>query len=34
MVKHYPKHEKLRDGTEVVVRLMVKEDQGALSEFF
>ena len=34
MVKHYPKYEKLRDGTEVVVRLMVKEDQGALSEFF
>ncbi|MFQ5840699.1 MAG: GNAT family N-acetyltransferase [Candidatus Methylomirabilales bacterium] len=34
MVKHYPKHEKLRDGTEVVVRLMVKEDQRALFEFF
>ncbi|MEE9124920.1 MAG: GNAT family N-acetyltransferase [candidate division NC10 bacterium] len=34
MCKHYPKCEKLHDGTEVVLRLMVEEDQRALFEFF
>lgn len=34
MFKQYPKREKLRDGTEVVVRLLVKEDQRALFDFF
>lgn len=34
MLKEYPKREKLADGTEVVIRLMVKEDQRALFDFF
>jgi len=34
MLKQYPKREKLRNGTEVVLRLMIKEDQRALFEFF
>lgn len=34
MLKKYPKREKIRDGTEVLIRLMVKEDQRALSDFF
>ena len=34
MLKQYPRREKLHDGTEVVLRLMVKEDQRALFQFF
>jgi RimJ/RimL family protein N-acetyltransferase len=34
MFKQYPKHAKLQDGTEVTLRLMVKEDERALLEFF
>lgn len=34
MLKQYPKRERIGDGTEVALRLMVKEDQRALSEFF
>ncbi len=34
MLKQYPKREKLFDGTEVIVRLMVKGDQRALLDFF
>jgi GNAT superfamily N-acetyltransferase len=34
MVKQYPKRTKLQDGTEVVLRLMVQDDQRDLYEFF
>lgn len=34
MFKEYPKRAKLQDGTEVVLRLMVKEDERALLDFF
>lgn len=34
MLKQYPKRAKLQDGTEVVLRLMVKDDERALFEFF
>lgn len=34
MLKQYPKRAKLQDGTEVILRLMVKDDERALFEFF
>lgn len=34
MLKQYPKRKKLHDGTEIVLRLMMKEDEGALFDFF
>jgi len=34
MIKRYPKRAKLRDGTQVSLRLMMKRDQHALYEFF
>src|ERR687893_1093739 len=33
-IETYPKHSMLRDGTEVILRPLVEEDQARLLEFF